>query len=159
MSTEKKTQEEFADEEFADEEWTEEQFAAYVDYFMTAEKSPQVEMVVGASGRFGYDPTNPIAVNGPQGQIDYLTCLECRCHHRFLFHRCGSMDPGPDGHIIDRFELVCTRQTCHIKLYMDMYHVAPTTLVPEGLGITKPRGKGVLSRVVGLLRSLVIRTI
>lgn len=64
-----------------------------------------------------------------------------------MFHRVGSMDPGPDGHMIDQFELICRRHTCHLILYLDMYHPGPSTLLPDGLRRTVPKGQGVLTRV------------
>jgi hypothetical protein len=122
---------------------------------------PRVDTVDGATGRFGYDRTNPIPCNAPAGEIDYLARLRCACGQPFLFHRVGNFGPGPDGHIIDGFELLCTSRVCHVELFMDMYHEGPSALVPEGLTRGTRRGAGVTARVDdfpdGLLRLLVER--
>jgi hypothetical protein len=112
-----------------------------------ANEGSVVDTIPNATGRFGYDPTNPIPVHLPEGEYMYLVSLECPCRRPFMFHRVGSMDPGPDGHLIDKFELICRRHTCHLILYLDMYHPGPSTLLPEGLRRTVPKGQGVLTRV------------
>jgi len=44
-----------------------------------------------------------------------------------------SYGPGPDGHVVDGFELVCKTKKHQITLYVDMYHSGPSPLVPEKL--------------------------
>lgn len=64
----------------------------------------------GASGRFGHDRTNPIPVRAPAGERAYLCRLRCACGEPFVFHRPGSVGPGPDGHTLDVYELLCRQR-------------------------------------------------
>ena len=108
---------------------------------------PQVDTVANATGRFGHDRTNPIPCHQPEGEIDYLARLCCACGEPFLFHRLGSFGAGPDGHIIDGFELLCAKRACHIKLFVDMYHEGPSALIPDGLTQGERRGAGTTAHV------------
>jgi hypothetical protein len=103
---------------------------------------PRSDTVAEASGRFGYDITNPIPVCLQQGELDYLARLRCRCGEPFMFHRQGSFGSGPDGHAVDGYELICRKRQHRITLYMDMYHAGQSSLVPENLTTGKPRGIG-----------------
>ena len=116
-------------------------------YLAQADVGERVDTIPGASGRFGYDPTNPIPVHHPEGEYDYLISLQSPCYRPFRFHRPGSLEPGPDGHHIDQIDLICRRGCCQITLYMDMYHPGPSALLPEGLRRGAPKGQGVLSYV------------
>jgi hypothetical protein len=111
------------------------------------ETGPQVDTIPQASGRFGYDRSNPVPVCGPPGELDYLARLRCEGGEPFLFHRLGSYDPGPDGHIVDGYELVCRKGQHRITLYLDMYHAGSSSLVPEGLSKGSRRGFGHGARV------------
>ena len=108
---------------------------------------PQTDTIPEASGRFGYDKTNPVPVCLQEGEIDYLARLRCRCGEPFMFHRKGSFGRGPDGHTVDGYELVCRDRQHHITLYMDMYHAGPSLLVPEGLSTGTPEGIGLPFKV------------
>jgi hypothetical protein len=109
----------------------------------------QCDTLPNASGRFGYDPTNPIPVCLQKGELDYLACLRCECGEPFMFHRAGSCGAGPDGHTLDKYELICRSRRHHITLYMDMYHAGSSSLVPEGLTIGSPKGIGLPFGVEG----------
>jgi len=119
---------------------------------------PQLDTVPQASGRFGYDKTNPIPVCMPAGERDYLSRLRCRCGEPFMFHRKGSFGSGPDKHVMDGYELICRNRLHHITLYMDMYHAGPSSQVPEELTIGEPEGIGLSSMVKnfpdGLLQAI-----
>src|SRR3546814_6579765 len=52
------------------------------------------------SGPFGFTETNPIPVNGPIGQLAYLSRLETQSGQRILFHRLAAIDK------VDVFEAV-----------------------------------------------------
>jgi hypothetical protein len=108
---------------------------------------PHVDTIPHASGRFGYDTSNPIPVCMQSGQLDYLARLRCEGGEPFLFHRRGSCEPGPDGHIVDEYELVCKRGQHRIILYLDMYHAGSSALVPEGLSRGSRKGYGIPGRV------------
>ena len=98
----------------------------------------------GSCGRFGYDPSKPICADGQW----YCARLRCAKAHPFWFHRlCSCPPPGPDGHILDQMELLCFGRETHITLYFDMYHGSETALVPEGLSLGKPEGRGTTLQV------------
>lgn len=103
---------------------------------------PQVDTVPGATGIFAYDKTNPVPVCFQDGQIEYLSTLQCECGCPFDFHRAGSFGTCPDGHIIDGYELMCKNKKHHIMLYMDMYHEGPSSLLPKDLVRGKEKGTG-----------------
>ena len=69
----------------------------------------------------------------PDGQVEYLGNLRCRCGKPFEFRGLGSCGPGPDGHVVDGYELVCQTRKHQITLYMDMYQLGPSSLVPKKL--------------------------
>jgi hypothetical protein len=96
---------------------------------------PLCDTVPNARGEFGYVKSNPIPVFFPMGETDYLSRLRCSCGMPFDYRRVGSFGPGPDGHVVDGFELTCGTGNHEIVLYMDMYHSGPSSLVPKGLAM------------------------
>jgi hypothetical protein len=83
------------------------------------------------TGPFGYSETNPIPVNGPIGELAYLSKLETENGERILFHRIGAIDK------IDVFEAVTFSGTQWFILFADMYHPRRSRLLPEGFRFTK----------------------
>jgi hypothetical protein len=96
-------------------------------------RGPRVEVVSGATGRFGYDRTNPVPVSFVWGEQAYLEALRCGCGVGFSFKRAGSVGLGPDGHILDLYELVCANGVHHASPFFDMYHRGMTALIPDGM--------------------------
>jgi hypothetical protein len=82
-------------------------------------------------GRFGFDKTNPI----PGDAYRYLKALRCPSGHTLDYYVRGNVGPGPDGHLVDRFELFCERGEYKVKLHFDCYHPGVSALVPEGLAL------------------------
>ena len=76
---------------------------------------------------YGYTKGNPIKVGGPKGSSGpaserlYLRHLRDAHFKPFTFRRQGSVGAGPDGHILDMYELVSSDGNKHL-LYIDMYH-------------------------------------
>src|SRR3546814_6331822 len=64
------------------------------------ESAPAYDKDPNGSGPFGFTETNPIPVNGPIGQLAYLSRLETQSGQRILFHRLGAIDK------VDVFEAV-----------------------------------------------------
>lgn len=56
------------------------------------ESAPAYDKDPNGSGPFGFTETNPIPVNGPIGQLAYLSRLETQSGQRILFHRLGAID-------------------------------------------------------------------
>lgn len=98
----------------------------------------QCDEVPGASGRFGYQMSNPIPADGNW----YCRRLRCPNGHPFWYHRQGSVGSGPDRHIMDRMELLCFGGEHHVILYFDMYHPGASSKVPDGLTVGEPLGRG-----------------
>lgn len=121
--------------------------AQIVERLLHAASGPQVQTVPQAHGPFGYSATNPIPVQTNTGEADYLRMLQCACGTAFLFHRVGNAGPGPDGHVVDVFELVCRNRVHHVTLYFDMYHRGASTLLPDGLQRGATVGTGVTGQV------------
>jgi len=102
---------------------------------------PQVQSILRTSaaydrdprgtGPFGYAETNPIPVNGPIGELAYLSKLETEKGERILFHRIGAIDK------IDVFEGVTFSGGQWFILFADMYHPRRSRLVPERFQFTK----------------------
>ena len=86
------------------------------------------DQTIGGHGPFGTNVANPIPVNGPIGQILYLSSLRLN-DERILFHRLGSIDK------IDVFECVDIKCTDWKLLYLDMYHPRKSKTAPKGYSI------------------------
>jgi hypothetical protein len=84
-----------------------------------------------SKGRFGLEVTNPIPVNGPIGEVAYLSKLRTSKGERLLFHRIGSQGT------VDIFEAVDFGGQEWFVLYLDMYHPRKSRLSPTGLSISE----------------------
>lgn len=70
---------------------------------------------------FGVSGHNPVRVDGPRGQRDYLSRLICPDSRVVSgFSRGGSVGIGPYGFMMDVYEVECGDKT--YLIYMDMYH-------------------------------------
>ena len=49
--------------------------------------------------------------------------------------------PGSDHHTVDHVELQCFGES-RVALFFDMYHVGPSSLVPQGLSMGTEAGLG-----------------
>lgn len=85
--------------------------------------------IAHAAGEFGRDPNNPIPVNGPIGELIYLSNLRTASSAPVLFHRLGSMGK------VDAFEIVgCDGSTWDI-VFLDLYHPRKSRRAPRGFQI------------------------
>lgn len=89
-----------------------------------------LDKIPGATGSFGSTITNPIPVNGPIGQILYLSSLRFG-KQRILFHRLRSFDT------IDAYECVSQDGRRWDILFLDMYHPRKSKLAPRGYSIVQ----------------------
>lgn len=92
--------------------------------------APAYDKKPGGKGEFGYSETNPVPVNGPIGELAYLSRLEAGPGKRLMFHRLGSLGT------LDVFEAVTFDGSQWFILYLDMYHSRRSKLAPEGLHFT-----------------------
>lgn len=102
--------------------------------------SPAYDKKPNGVGPFGFVETNPVPVNGPIGEVSYLSRLEAGPGRRLLFHRLGSIEMtdffNADTYV-DVFEAVTFDGGMWCILYLDMYHSKRSRLAPEGLRFTQ----------------------
>ena len=99
------------------------------------ESCPAYDRDPNGTGPFGFSETNPIPVNGPIGQLAYLSKLETARGERILFHRIGAVDK------IDVFEAVTFSGSEWFILFVDFYHPRRSRLTPEGFRFTQEVGQ------------------
>lgn len=98
------------------------------EYFKNMYDQRPMNKVSGARGDFGRDINNPIPVNGPLGEITYLSNLLVESTgEKVFFHRLGSCAGN-----IDIFELISISGNFYDVLYLDMYHARKSKIVPKG---------------------------
>ena len=95
------------------------------------ESAPAYDKDPNGSGLFGFTETNPIPVNGPIGQLAYLSRLETQSGQRILFHRLGAIDK------VDVFEAVTFDGSGWFIFFVDLYHPRRSRLTPDGFRFTK----------------------
>jgi hypothetical protein len=90
--------------------------------------------IAGASGEFGRDIHNPIPVNGPLGELIYLSNLRvANSQQPIMFHRLGSVGA------IDVFETVSFDAKVWDFLFFDLYHPRKSRRSPVGYQIADGR--------------------
>ena len=99
------------------------------------ETCPAYDKDPNGTGPFGFSETNPIPVNGPIGQLAYLSKLETAKGERILFHRIGAVNT------IDVFEAVTFSGSEWFILFVDLYHPRRSRLTPEGFRFTQEVGQ------------------
>ena len=99
------------------------------------ESRPAYDKDPNGTGPFGFTETNPIPVNGPIGQLAYLSKLETKRGERILFHRIGAVDT------IDVFEAVTFSGSEWFILFVDLYHPRRSRLTPDGFRFTDEVGQ------------------
>lgn len=98
------------------------------------EAGADCDKISGGVGPFGFCATNPVPVNGPMGQLAYLSRLEASRGQRLLFHRLGSTS-GPTG-LVDVFEAVTYDGGQWFILYLDFYHPRRSRIAPDGMSLS-----------------------
>lgn len=95
------------------------------------ESAPAYDKDPNGSGPFGFTEKNPIPVNGPIGELAYLSRLETQSGQRILFHRLGAIGT------VDVFEAVTFNGNEWFILFLDLYHPRRSRLSPDGFRFTK----------------------
>jgi hypothetical protein len=93
--------------------------------------APSYDKDPNGTGLFGFIETNPVPVNGPIGQLAYLSKLETQSGQRILFHRLGAIGT------VDVFEAVSFNGAEWFILFVDLYHPRRSRLTPDGFRFTK----------------------
>lgn len=99
------------------------------DFRRTLTESPSCDRIPNAFGEFGRIPTNPIPVNGPVGELIYLSRLETSDGVAIAFHRLGALDE------VDVFEVVSEDGRHWDVLYLSLYFPRKSKHVPSGYRI------------------------
>ena len=81
------------------------------------------DQVPGGHGAFG-SVTNPVPVNGPFGELAYLSKLRDAKGQRLFFQRTGSNDG------LDQFDLFAVDMNDTHELWLDMYHPRRSRVAP-----------------------------
>lgn len=87
------------------------------------------------TGPFGFSETNAIPVNGPLGELAYLSRLETLSGQRIMFHRLGSMnykDKLGETKTVDVYEAVSFDGREWFIFYLDFYHPKRSREYPQG---------------------------
>ena len=91
---------------------------------------PAYDKDPNGTGPFGLSEKNPIPVNGPIGQLAYLSRLETNKGERLFFHRVGAVNT------IDVFEAVTFSGSEWFILFTDLYHPRRSRATPDGFRFT-----------------------
>jgi hypothetical protein len=97
------------------------------------------DVIPGSTGSFGHVATNPIPVNGPFGELTYLSRLRVRATGSMVFfHKVRSIGA------VDEFEVVNVSGRFADRLYFDMYHPRLSRMYPDRFTLEReavfPRG-------------------
>lgn len=88
------------------------------------------------SGEFGRSPSNPIPVNGVEGERVYLQRLTSSDGQRLLYHRLGSVkSPCAIEGVVDEYEVVTFDGMSRLCLYFDMYYPRRSRRAPSGFSL------------------------
>ncbi|MCL4215433.1 MAG: hypothetical protein KJ052_00275 [Candidatus Hydrogenedentes bacterium] len=90
--------------------------------------------IANGQGEFGYSIDNPIPVNGPRGEINYLSRL-CNKGGKFWFHRVGNAKGAVYPYPVDVYDLIDVGATVYIRLHLGMYHPRRSTKAPRTLSL------------------------
>lgn len=94
---------------------------------------PNVETIPGGTGPFGWSPTNPIPVNGPNGETVYLNRIRTVLGGRIAYHRREVSGSSPSGNPVDGIEICDGDGKTRGTLYFDMYFNRRSKRAPDGL--------------------------
>src|SRR5262245_39977074 len=87
--------------------------------------------ITRAAGEFGRDPRNPIPVNGPLGEVIYLSNLRLASAQQIMFHCLGSVGK------VAAYETVSLDGAVWDILYLDPYHPRKSRRAPIGYRIAQ----------------------
>jgi len=91
----------------------------------------KADVVPGAQGEFGFDPKSPVPVNGPIGELIYLSSLELLSGQKVVFHRLGSLNT------LDVYEVMALDGSFWCVLFLNMYFAGKSHRAPRGFQIIK----------------------
>ncbi len=90
-----------------------------------------VDELPGAKGEFGRSVTNPIPVNGPIGELAYLSRLVTPSDAGLFGHRLGHLDS------VDVYETVSTDGKTWDVIFLSYYHPRKSRKAPTGYRLSR----------------------
>ena len=106
----------------------------------------KLDQLPQALGEFGRSPANPILVNGPLGELTYLSKLVLsNSKEKIYFHKlCTCAEK------INVYEITSQSGTFYDLLFVDIYHLHKSSIAPQGYELQKDiqgiRGTNQLSK-------------
>jgi hypothetical protein len=97
--------------------------------------APKCDEIPGARGEFGRIFSNPIPVNGPIGELIYLTNLQSRSGQFLLFHRLGSIKN------VDIYETVGMDASGWDIMFLNFYYPGKSLRAPKGYRVATGRDR------------------
>ena len=104
--------------------------------------------ISGSEGPFGRYPTNPIPVNGPNGETVYINRLRSRTGVGFFYHRLGTVKSSVSQNNIDQYELVALDASEWNILYFSPYFPRRSVKTPEGMSLVPWRSMDKMSKIM-----------
>jgi hypothetical protein len=101
-------------------------------------RGPACDEISGAIGEFGRDPRNPIPVNGPLGELLYLSNLRTSESQQIMFHRLGSISN------VAIYETVSLDGATWDILFLHPYHPRKSHRAPAGYQIASEAERNTL---------------
>lgn len=103
-------------------------------------QNPPSDKVANAFGEFGRTLTNPVPVNGPVGELLYLSQLETASGAGIAFHRLGAHND------VDIFEVLSEDGRNWDLLCLSLYYPRKSRTIPAGYRKMVDRGRSSLIR-------------
>ena len=120
------------DEPEADQRKTFEYFCSQLTQFGSVTAEFECDELPRAEGPFGQCATNPIPVNGIQGEMVYMNTLRSRSGSPFFFHRLGSVESPISPHPVDHYEMVACDASEWLDLFFSIYFPRRSRRTPDG---------------------------
>lgn len=99
-----------------------------------------VDTISGATGEFGLSVDNPVPVNGPIGEVTYLSALRLEDGRAIWAHRLGAIGR------VDVYEIVSEDGQDWFLLYLSPYHPRKSNLTPRDFRFHDvPRVRGIFA--------------
>lgn len=99
----------------------------------------EVDILTGSSGDFGRDMGNPIPVNGPIGEIVYISNMALPTGIQVMGHRLVAVN------CIDVYETVTLDGSRWDLIYFDPYHTRKSRQLPSGYQTLETPGRFLLA--------------
>jgi hypothetical protein len=95
------------------------------------ESAPAYDRLPNSGGFLGWTVKDPVPVNGPIGELAYLSKLQTESGQRILFHRLGAIGT------VDVFEAVTFDGAEWFLLFLDPYHSRRSRFAVDGFRFTQ----------------------